>query len=91
MSDKRQGPRLRSLKGGRILIGKTESIDCVVRDLSDSGARLRFPAMIGVPESFDLALTADHIRIPARKAWRRGNEVGIRFSRPRTEAKKNAA
>ena len=91
MSEKRRGLRRRTLKGGRVMIGTTETFDCVVRDLSESGARLQFPGMVGIPEKFDLTLTSDRIRIPARRAWLRGNEAGIRFAKSPQPARKTAA
>lgn len=56
-SDKRRHPRQKVLKGAKIIfIDRSSLYDCQVRDWSDSGARLVFPAITQLPARFNLAM-----------------------------------
>ena len=47
MTDKRLTPRLRSFLKGRVLFnGGQNSLDCLIRDISSSGARLELSASV---------------------------------------------
>lgn len=54
-------------------------IDCVVRDMSSKGARLRVPDAGAVPQMFELLLKTSGETRPARVRWRKDKEVGIAF------------
>ena len=54
-------------------------IDCVVRDISAKGARLRVPDAGAVPSEFELLLKNSGEARPARVRWRKGVEVGVSF------------
>jgi PilZ domain len=58
--------------------GGRSQFDCVIRDLSDGGAKLQMPTVRGVPESFDL-LVPGHRPQPCRVAWRALKELGVQF------------
>lgn len=58
-------------------------IDCVVRDISAKGARLRVPDAGAVPQEFELLLKQTGECRPARVRWRNGVEVGISFMQER--------
>lgn len=80
-SDNRSGQRRRMLKQGRIVTNSGHStIDCVVRDMSLGGARLKVENGLAVPALFELLLVSEEARVPAEVVWRRPNEVGIRFA-----------
>ena len=50
-------PKRRTFKPAKIVLnGRNSVIDCVVRELSDSGALLQIPSEAGVPDEFELAL-----------------------------------
>ena len=63
-------------RSGRVL-------DCVVRDLSAGGARLRVADGGAVPQEFELFLKQTGEYRPARVRWRRPTEVGIAFMHER--------
>lgn len=44
MVERRKSPRLRVLKSAQIFIGTTMTIECIVRNLTNAGARNAFPA-----------------------------------------------
>jgi hypothetical protein len=54
-------------------------IDCVVRDISNKGARLKVADPSLVPQQFELFLKETGSFRPSVVRWRRGKEVGIAF------------
>jgi hypothetical protein len=50
MAEGRKEPRSRTLKSGKIVIGSSAVIDCTIRDLSRSGARLKVDGAFTLPE-----------------------------------------
>ena len=76
----RASPRRRTLKGGRIVINNGFStFECTVRNLSETGARLKVASIIGLPDSFDLVME-DGTRHHCRIAWKSETEVGVTFT-----------
>jgi hypothetical protein len=61
------------------ITGSGRAIDCVVRDISPKGARLRVPDAGAVPQQFELHLKATNEFRPAHVRWRRTREVGVSF------------
>jgi two-component system cell cycle response regulator len=79
--DKRRTRRQRVLKEGRIITLDNQSVvNCVVRDVSDTGARLKCGDQVAVPSEFRLQVGHERTVRPARTVWRRGNEIGIVFT-----------
>ena len=82
-SESRSGQRRRMLKQGQIVTNLGHStVDCLVRDISVGGARLKVENGLAVPGQFDLLLVTENSRAPAQVVWRKGTEVGVRFARP---------
>jgi hypothetical protein len=80
MNDKRETPRKRALKGGAIVFGGGGKIDCVIRNLSETGAALEVESPLGIPDDFTLYLTQDEkTNWNCRVAWRSANRIGVRF------------
>jgi hypothetical protein len=79
--DKRRGAaRRRMLKPAKIArIDAKSLIDCQLRDLSETGARLRCSALGAVPNDFYLIFPVEGTRRLAKVAWRRGEEIGVHF------------
>jgi hypothetical protein len=57
--------------------GRTR-LDCVIRDLSDGGAKLEFATVRGVPQTFDL-MVPGHRPHQCRVRWRALKEMGVQF------------
>lgn len=55
---------------------------CVVRDISDQGARLQVANVSNVPDSFELLVELDGLEAGCAVAWRKGSEVGVSFAAP---------
>ncbi|RYC17500.1 PilZ domain-containing protein [Ciceribacter ferrooxidans] len=79
MDDKRAEPRLRSLKGARIVFNNGFStMDCMARNLSPGGAKLVLPSTAGIPDSFGLNFE-DGKRHTCTVRWRTPTELGVSF------------
>jgi hypothetical protein len=77
--------RQRVLKQGKILLSNDKTvIDCTLRDLSETGAKLLCGDPGAIPNEFRLVLTADRSMRDVKVMWRRPDQVGVRFtSEPR--------
>ena len=77
--DKRTQQRRRTLKDGRVLLpGSRVTYDCAIRDVSETGAKIRLQSdSIMLPEQFELVFVADSLAYPAIRKWRRGNDYGV--------------
>ena len=75
--------RKRMLKGGIIAFAaRHATLPCVVRDISDAGARLQVGAVSSVPDTFELIVELDGLEVPAEVVWRSIGEIGVRFLAP---------
>ena len=72
--------RRRALKGG-ILSYQNQSltVECVVRDLSEHGAKVIIENDTIVPNNFDLSIPVDGTRVECNVQWRDGNTLGVLF------------
>jgi len=59
---------------------RQSTIPCVVRNVSDSGARLRVDGSLSAPDTFELFIELDGSWVACEVVWRIGNEVGVRFT-----------
>ncbi|WP_246685411.1 hypothetical protein, partial [Methylobacterium sp. WL103] len=58
--ERRSAPRKRVLKAAKIIFPSGGSVmDCMVRNISDTGTKLTLPSSVGVPETFTLLIEAD--------------------------------
>lgn len=77
--DKRRHQRHKVLKSGKVLFHEGASLyDCQVRDWSESGARLVFPALTLLPHHFTLRLQ-DGSEYPCEVVRTEGVVVGVQF------------
>jgi hypothetical protein len=66
------------------------SIDCLVRDFSETGARLGFGTVVSVPDSLELHIPARDQTLKAEVRWRREEEIGVSFGVPNTASEGSA-
>jgi hypothetical protein len=80
MTNRRASPRQKALLQGRIYFNNRRmSVDCMIRDLSGEGARLKIAGAVSVPDSAELYLPArDEYRL-VKIQWRHGDELGVAF------------
>jgi hypothetical protein len=78
MTNKRTAPRQRVLKAGKIAFGGA-SIDCTVRNLSETGAALDVVSVVGIPTDFSSVVQSDDTSRKCCVAWRKPNRIGVAF------------
>jgi hypothetical protein len=79
-ADQRNAPRSRSLLRGRILFNNDRSaLDCIVRNVSDTGARLEVENGHLAPNEFDVFVPQKNRTFHAQLAWRVDENMGVRF------------
>lgn len=88
----RIAPRLRALLQARIVFNNGMStMDCLIRDLSEGGAKLQMSDSIALPDRFDLYIVKKDETRRARLQWRAGDEIGVAFEQAATAAQPAAA
>jgi PilZ domain len=79
-ADRRAGQRHRVLKGGTLHFNKGySSLECVVRDLSETGARIQMGETFGVPSRFMMSISGEDERVEASLRWRNARSIGLSF------------
>jgi hypothetical protein len=79
MDDRRKYPRMRTLKSGKILLGKRGiPIPCIIRNLSECGSCLEFQSTYGLPATFDFVMP-DHAPRHCKVAWLDAAKMGVQF------------
>jgi PilZ domain len=76
MAESRRAPRHHVLKAGTIKFAG-RGINCLVRNLSTTGAALEVPNQAGIPARFILVVPGDGLHLPCRIVWRREHRIGI--------------
>lgn len=77
--DKRLAPRRNTMIRAQIVFGGgNRRVDCVIRNLSDGGAKLEVNSVGSIPQTFDL-VAPDHRPHACRVAWRALKELGVQF------------
>ena len=79
LPERRGAPRLRTLKGGSIVFGTAAAIDCVIRNMSETGAALEVDSPIGIPDDFALLIKPETIMRNCHVIWRTAKRIGVRF------------
>lgn len=78
--ENRQNQRKRTFIGAKIVLnGGASVIDCLVKDLSDGGARLAVDGAPTIPKEFDLAFS-DGRSFHCAVQWRTINGLGVSFT-----------
>jgi hypothetical protein len=72
---KRLAIREAVLKGAQIIFGQSV-VDCLVLDVSETGAKVRTASVVPVPEQVTLRFRGGAI-FPAVRRWTRGMEIGF--------------
>ena len=82
MLDRRECPRDKVIYGGVAEIGEDGSTrDCVVRNISEQGAKIEFGSPMRFPkEQISLTIARKGRSILAKIIWWRDNFVGVAFS-----------
>jgi PilZ domain len=79
--ESRNTARQRVFKNGAIVFNRAGRIDCVVRNLSSTGASLEVVSPIGIPDSFVLVIRSEKsdVKHPCHVVWRKEHRLGVAF------------
>jgi hypothetical protein len=78
MQDARREPRRRVLKSAQIVLSeKAPKLECVLRNLSQTGACLQVSTTFGIPAEFGVII--DGTRRQCRSVWRTDTRLGVVF------------
>lgn len=81
--ERRGAPRTRILKKGKLILPNNISVfDCVIRDISETGARLSCEQTGLLPNELQLMFFAIRETRYVRVVWRRPGELGVQFLTP---------
>jgi hypothetical protein len=79
--NQREAPRMRTLKGGHIVLpNNISTFQCTIRNLSQTGALLETASTLGIPQRFTLKSDDGGIDRPVMVAWRTERRLGVRFA-----------
>jgi hypothetical protein len=79
MAEHRRASRYDVLKTGTVKFGRN-SINCLVRNLSTTGAAIEISSRAELPERFVLVVPGDGLQLPCRTVWRKEHRIGVAFS-----------
>jgi PilZ domain len=79
MLDRRKIHRGRSYLGGQVVFNhRFSTMDCLVKNFSETGAKIVFTNPAAIPGEFDLVIWQKNSR-RARIVWRNETEAGVAF------------
>lgn len=80
MAERRRVTRHKSFLRGCVYFNNRRSaFDCLIRDLSDEGARIAFSDAVSVPDMIELYIPQKEQTVRAHVEWRHGGELGLAF------------
>jgi hypothetical protein len=80
MSERRETRRQKSFLRGFVYFDRRRGVmSCLVRDLSDEGARIILSQGVTIPEMINLHIPQREQTFNAQVQWRRGDEIGLAF------------
>jgi len=81
MAERRNSRRSKSFLRGFVYVSrKRGALSCLIRDLSDKGARIIFSDTVTLPDAVDLYIPQREQTIRAQVSWRRNDEIGLAFT-----------
>lgn len=87
MTEQRRVARVRSMLGAQIVFNnRSNTIDCNVRNISATGAKLLVGEALSLPQIFELNVPAKGLSYRATIVWRRGDEIGVEFAKEPSRA-----
>ena len=81
-AEKRNALRQRTLKQGRVVVNGLSTLDCMIRNMSLTGARISVPNPAALPDQFTLLIGSEGLKRDCEVMSRTGNAAGLRFMRP---------
>ena len=81
----RKSPRREALAHA-LVIAPNVRVYCVIRDVSETGAKLGIPHRAKLPPIFDVVLVQQKLKRRVALRWRNGDYAGVAFCDPIAEA-----
>jgi hypothetical protein len=79
-TERRVSKRKRTLLAAKVVFADGAStVDCVIRDRSETGAKISLGSFATLPEDFDLIIAGRGEHLSAQMVWSRGEELGVSF------------
>ncbi len=80
MVERRRVTRQKSFLRGCVYFDRRRgALECLIRDISDYGARIIFYDNVTVPDAVELHIPQRQKTLRAVVQWRRGDEIGLSF------------
>lgn len=80
MGERRGSIRQKSFLRGCVYFNKRRgALDCLIRDISEQGARIIFSETVNVPDYVELYIPQKERTVRAHVQWRHGDEIGLAF------------
>src|SRR5208283_3109125 len=80
MAERRRATRQKSFLRGCVYFNKRRgAVDCLIREISDEGARIIFSDTVNVPDVVELYIPQKEQTVRARVQWRHGDVIGLAF------------
>jgi hypothetical protein len=79
MQDLRERTPSRALEHAKPVKPKSSVVGCVVRSLTNVGARIEIPSTFDLPETFNMTFDGGRSIRPCRLVWRALNETAVEF------------
>ena len=81
MAERRRSRRTKSFLRGFVYVSrKRGALACLIRDLSEKGARIIFSDTVTLPEVVELYIPQRDQTLRARVQWRKNDEIGLAFN-----------
>lgn len=76
----KHGAPMRVLKSGKLIYNNSNSVvDCQIREISESGCRIRVENSMGIPEHPMLQILDGKTKRQCQVAWKKLEEIGLEF------------
>ncbi len=80
LKNRRKSLRRRTLKRGLLILNKGYStVNCVIRDISETGVRVSVEGRFMAPDWMELMIADTDKRRPVEKRWQQDNQLGLMF------------
>ena len=79
MAERRKSTRSRVLKSAKLVVARSSIIDCVVRNLTNKGARIQIANSVDLPKDFEMTFDGGYSIRQCRLIWRTVTETGVEF------------
>ena len=77
--ERRSNTRILAFERGSVNFGTAVRVDCIVRNLSQTGACVELASTAGIPADFKLLIKSGRVARNCRVAWRTLRNIGVQF------------